>query len=302
MFLKENKMKILTIKKEILEKLLKDYFEYNPIHKDIMKQIDNMIIKLTEEAKETIVKEFDVIFYVKNESSFINEPTFSKLFDVSNNSKLYLYLNLMNSINEEKTNKTTIDIIIDEINEKKIEKTNNIKLYKEDIETLKTINAIIFSIDFTKSKTSLTLDLDKIDALYSKAPKNIAKGARKSIISTLTEKKKERVFRVHPEAKNRIVSFEELEDANKLDLKDKEFNCKCPICGLKYTIIKDNIDDIIRLNKNEIIFMCDHLNTEKYKELPFKIDISQFITDKKYSKKYYKQMFFINNFKRLTRV
>lgn len=282
-------MKILTIKKEILEKLLKDYFEYNPIHKDIIKQIDNMIIKLTEEAKETIVKEFDVIFYVKNESSFINEPTFSKLFDVSNRSKLYLCLKLMNSINEEKMNKTTIDIIIDEINEKKI------------IETFKTINSIIFSIDFTKSKTSLILDLDKIDALYSKAPKNIAKGARKSIISTLTEKKKERVFRVHLEAKNRIASFKELEDANKLDLKDKEFNCKCPICGLKYTITKDNIDDIIRLNKNEIIFMCDHLNTENYKELPFKIDISQFITDKKYSKKYYKQMFFINNFKRLTR-
>jgi len=279
-------MKILTLKKEILEKLLKDYFEYNPIPKNITKQIDKMIIKLTEETKETIVKKFDVIFYVKNESSFINEPTLSKIFDISNSSKLYLYFKLINSVEEEKISKT-IDIIIDEIN--------------KDIEILKIIDVIVFSIDFTKSKTSLTLDLDKIDALYSKAPKNIAKGARKSIISTLTEKKKERVFRVHPEAKNRIVSFEELEDANKLDLKDKEFNCKCPICSLKYTITKDNIDDIIRLNKNDIMFMCDHLNTEKYKELPFKIDISQFITDKKYSKKYYKQMFFINNFKKLTR-
>jgi len=279
-------MKILTLKKEILEKLLKDYFEYNPIPKNITKQIDKMIIKLTEDTKETIVKEFDVIFYVKNESSFINEPTLSKIFDISNSSKLYLYFKLINSVEEEKISKT-IDIIIDEIN--------------KDIEILKIIDVIVFSIDFTKSKTSLTLDLDKIDALYSKAPKNIAKGARKSIISTLTEKKKERVFRVHPEAKNRIVSFEKLEDANKLDLKDKEFNCKCPICSLKYTITKDNIDDIIRLNKNDIMFMCDHLNTEKYKELPFKIDISQFITDKKYSKKYYKQMFFINNFKKLTR-
>jgi len=284
-------MKTFTIKKEVLKNLLKDYFEYTLFNENSKKQIDNMLLKLTDEAKENLIKIWDVIFYVTSENIFMNEPTFNKIVNVSNKSKLYLYFKLIN-LNTIEINKIkTIDIIVKEEfkkEDKKIYETNNI------------INKIIDAIDYTKSETSLVLDLDKIDSLYSEKPKDLAKGAKRSVLATLTNKKIEYVFRVHPETKNRIVSVKELESANKLDLKNKEFNCKCPICNLKYSITKENINKIIRVNKNEIIFTCNHLNTDKYKNLPFKVNIDKFILNE--CSDYYKRMFFINNFKQLTKI
>jgi len=275
-------MKILNIDKINLKELLKNYFESNKIDKKFILQIEYLINKLTEEAKKNIVKNFNVIFYVKNENDFISRPLSSKIKNITDENKLYLYFRLIDFA----TN--NIDIIITNANE-------------ENIEIYKLIDAVIFTMTYTKDITSFTLDLDKIDALYTKEPKKIAKGARKSIISTLTKKRKERIFRVCKNAKNRIVLFDELLEANKLDLGDKTFNCKCPICGNKYSITKFNIDSIIEINDDYVIFKCEHNNTNFYKELPFKVNIKPFLEGKKYSK-YSKQMFFINNFKKLTEI
>jgi len=271
---------ILNLSKDKFKEVLKEYFEYKFLEDKIKKQIENMCFKLTEFARKTIVKEIDVIFYVKDLDSFINEPLYSKIDYISDEAKLYLYYLLIEYFSDE------IEIIID-------------KCKKEEIEVFKLINTIIYTIEYTQGETSFTLDLDKIDSLYSKKPSNIAKSARKSIIATLANKKRERIFRVHPDAKKRIVSIEELKKAKKLDLGNKEFNCRCPICGKKETIINEKIDDIIKVNKDEIIFMCDHKETDKFKKLPFKINLHKFLGDKKYSKRE-KQMFFINNFKKLT--
>ena len=272
-------MVILNISKDKFKEVLKEYFEYKFLEDKIKKQIENMFFKLTEFARKTIVKEMDVIFYVKNLDSFINEPLYSKIAYISDEAKLYLYYLLIEYFSDE------IEIIID-------------KCKKEEIEVFKLINTIIYAIEYTQGETSFTLDLDKIDSLYSKKPSNFAKSARKSIIATLTNKKRERIFRVHSDAKKRLVSIEELKKAKKLDLGNKEFNCRCPICGKKETITSEKID-IIKVNKDEIIFMCNHEKTDKFKELPFKINLHKFLGDKTYSKRE-KQMFFINNFKKLT--
>jgi hypothetical protein len=271
---------ILNLTKDKFKEILKEYFEYKFLEDKIRKQIEKMFFKLTEFARKMIAKEIDVIFYVKNLDSFITEPLYSKINSVSDEAKLYLYYLLMEYFKDE------IQIVVE-------------KCKKEEIEIFKLINTVIYSIEYTQGETNFTLDLDKIDSLYSKKPSNIAKNARKSIVSTLTNKKRERIFRVHPAAKKRIVFIEELKKAKKLDLGNKEFNCRCPVCNQKKTITSENINDFIKINKDEVIFMCDHEKTDKFKELPFKINLQKFLGDKIYSKRE-KQMFFINNFKKLT--
>jgi len=172
-------MKNLTIKKEVLKNLLKDYFEHTQLNENSKRQIDDMLLKLTDEAKENLIKILDVIFYVTNENMFINEPTFDKIVNVSNKSKLYLYFQLM-KLNTTEINKTeTINIVFEKEN-KKIYETNNI------------INKIIDVIDYTKSETSIVLDSTKIDALYSGKPKHLVKGARKYVLTTLKKKKQQK--------------------------------------------------------------------------------------------------------------
>jgi hypothetical protein len=191
-------MNIFNIEKKLLKNLIKEYFESNELDEKTIKQIDYMISKLTDFAKETIAKEFDIIFYVKNENAFAVEPSFSKIKEISSPTKLYLYFKLLDFFEDK------IDIIIDKINNKK------------EIEIFKIMNATIFTIDYTKDIKSFTLNLDKIDNLYSEESKKLAKGAKKSVISTLTQKHKERFFRVHLATKNRIVTFDELANFNKL--------------------------------------------------------------------------------------
>jgi len=179
-------MKILIVNKQTFKKLLKEYFEYhdsleeyfeysNPLKDKTKQQIRNMILKLTEEAKKTIVKEIDVIFYIKNENSFINEPTISKIDCISNEAKLYLYYFLIEWFEEYYPDE--VKLMFKETG-------------REEIETINIINATIFAINYTQGETGFTLDAKKIDSLYSKSPNNIAKGAKKSIITTLTNKKK----------------------------------------------------------------------------------------------------------------
>jgi len=274
-------MIIFEIKKQTLKKILKEYFEFNEIDLNLKKQVDYLISKITDTTKKELIKKCDVIFYVKNKESFYQEPLSTKIMAVSNLLKTYMYYKILES---EELNEDTINIFID---------TRS----KNEIETLNTIDAILFLINYTKNEKSSVIDFDKIDNLYSNSKKNIAKGAQKSIVTTLTKKYKERIFRVYP-AKKSIILIEELKKADKLDLKDKEFNCKCPICQKKFIIRKENIDNIIKFQKNKVIFKCNHKNTEYSKQLPFEKELDVYLSGNNYTNNE-KQMFFINNFKKL---
>ena len=180
-------MKILKIKKEIFKQILNEYFEFCEYQKyyennkqsyslepEVKKQIEKMFFKLTDFVKETIAKNIDVIFYVKNEDSFTDDPLLAKINDVSNPAKLYLYyLMLCWSISDEYF-PDEIEIVISECDYKRIK-------------ALKIINAALFSIDFTKK--GFNLDLEKMNSLYKYNPKDIIKNAKKHIISSSLIKK-----------------------------------------------------------------------------------------------------------------
>jgi len=171
--------------------------------------------------------------------------------------------------------------------------------YNKDVYEIKDFfNTLMNCI--TNLDKGVQLDLDSIDAILTNKEKNkYAKRARKSVVSTLTGVKENLVFREHPGTKNGIVSIEEL--GAYIDLKNKHKTLHCPICNEKYLIDKENMDDVIIIDKNMFVFNCLHEDSGDpniIKIGPFKKDLGMYFNDG-YSK-IEKQMFILNNFKWMT--
>jgi len=168
---------------------------------------------------------------------------------------------------------------------------------KKGYETKEFLNTLMNSITYLVR--GVTLNLDSIEnILTSNDKKEYVKGAKKSVIHTLTGKSKSNSFRPHKHAKDRIVGIEEL--GKSLDLKDRHIRVKCPVCSYEYDVDKYNIDEIIKVKDNIFIFHCLHIktgNSEDLQKNSFRKDLSAYFKGK-YSKRD-KQMFVLNNFKRI---
>ena len=189
------------------------------------------------------------------------------------------------------------------INLRNLQKSDiKIKIYiekydKYTFEVSNLLDSLLFLINYTDSKQGLSINTNKIDELNTGKLTDVAKGAQKSLTTTLIGKKKNDKFVVHPNCKKEIVSIEKL--GKYLDLNNKSFNISCPICNKKYTLAEDNIKKIINVQNNKIQFNCKHIESEDYiTQMPFSIDLKDYFESN--TKEMKKIMFFVNNFKRLT--
>ncbi|RLA76293.1 MAG: hypothetical protein DRG78_19295 [Epsilonproteobacteria bacterium] len=119
-------------------------------------------------------------------------------------------------------------------------------------------------------------------------------GTKKCIIKTLLEEDR---------TPHRIGDFKEIKRIKKQSsIKDKYINLLCPVCTEKYEITKETIDKIIVVDKkaNKITFDCIHKKFPEFKS-KFSISLKDYEDYISLSTKEYTiQMWFIDNFKRLT--
>lgn len=168
---------------------------------------------------------------------------------------------------------------------------------KKGYETKEFLNTLMNSV--THLERGVTLNLDSIENILTASDKKeYAKGAKKSVINTLTGVSKSNSFRPHPQAKDRIVAIEDL--GKYLKLEDKHKRVQCPVCSEEYDIDKENIDDLVKVKDNVFVFHCLHIrtgNTEDLEKDSFRKDLSSYLKGK-HSKRD-KQMFVLNNFQRI---
>lgn len=284
-------MVIAKIKISKLLGILKEFVnKKNYINNYEQKRILLMFEKMSEKAKYDFILHPELIFYIKNMASFMQEAKSVYIVDVNNKLYAYLYYKILDSYYEHI------------INEEEIYQFSNIEINicckKASVDTdyLISIQKILHSslslIEYAKDYTSI-IDLKKIDSCYSGKPTDIAKYAKRSIVGTLLGYKIENSFRKHPECKYRIVGLDELKKIH-LDISDRQIGTNCPVCSKKITITKKNIEQIVMVKNNLVTFNCDHLNTKYIKEYPYSTDLSKYFEDYK-PVDIVKRMFFLNN-------
>ena len=243
----------------------------------------NIIKKLTEKATDTLINSIYMRIYVKDEKEALQNLFINNIKRIDKELYIYLMYKIINLRNLQKSD-IKIKIYIE-------------KYDKYTFEVSNLLDSLLFLINYTDSKQGLSINTNKIDELNTGKLTDVAKGAQKSLTTTLIGKKKNDKFVVHPNCKKEIVSIEKL--GKYLDLNNKSFNISCPICNKKYTLAEDNIKKIINVQNNKIQFNCKHIESEDYiTQMPFSIDLKDYLESN--TKEMKKIMFFVNNFKRLT--
>jgi len=188
------------------------------------------------------------------------------------------------------------EIVRDDINlfANKMIQVRLIEYTKNIYEAKEFINALLNSV--VHLGKGISLDLNSIESILSEDDLKVyAKGAKESVINTLTKKSVSNTFRIHPDYKERIVGIQEL--GRYLDLGGRHRSLDCPVCGEKYMIDKQNINNVIHFQDNKFIFNCLHTKTEIVKDIDkkrFVCDLSEYLNNT--INKYHKQMFVLNNF------
>lgn len=270
---------ILEIIKSVVEKKLEGKESFAKIVRDMV------LKKMSLEMKEVFLQDFSINVYVTNIEQMINEPRSIYIQEFGDIWMVYCFL----------------EIIKDDItNNSKAYKINVFKYKKEVYEVRIFMSTILSAFPFT-DKGSI-LDFNEIEGILTNPDKKYyAKGAKKSVINTLTGKSKGGTFRVHKDTKIRIVPLGELSE-KQLDIGDKHKELNCPICKTSYIVDDTNIDDLITIQKNVFVFNCLHEKTgnkEDLKKNVFSRDINIYVGQSKNTRK--KQMFVIHNFIKLTR-
>ena len=179
-----------------------------------------------------------------------------------------------------------------------IEKDTTLKVYiekyvKKEYEVRNYFNNLLVS--FSNINVGVTVDQKLIESCLAveESKKNYVKGVQKSITSTLTGKDSYINFRLHPQAKNRIVLISEL--GKYLDIGKKNRTLKCPICETENIITKKNLIQILEVKEKTFIYKCEHTENPDFigKEY-YKKNIENFLLEG-YSMND-KSMFVLNNF------
>lgn len=245
-------------------------------------QVKKLLSKLTDKAIGALLKNAKLTFYVSNVEKVTQQLYLTNIKDSDN--KMYVYL-IYKLIEKENLQNSMDEIIIEALKYNKFNKEVN-----------EFINKTLNLVEYTTTAKGTTIDIEKLDEIYTCEHKDIAKGARKSAFSTLTEKTREKTFRVTEIAKKRIVEIDELE-SRFLNLKDKHISLRCPVCNDEHVLESENIDKILSVKASTIQFICAHLKSKFIDRAPFIINLENYF--KSDTKKLHKQMFLINNFKKL---
>ena len=264
-------MKIIkTFNITSLKNLLHNYFfKEEKQHFLTNRELEEIVIKIKDPDK--IIKNTDIILYVT--SNFFTSDCF-EIIDTDLDEKVYIYYKLLYKVEKVKE----VQILCVEY-----KKTN-----KEITEMLNVIGCI------NKYVNNHTFNQPKFSNVFQNYKKDI-KNVKKSIFSTLfPQRKKNFTFNPYNKSSLQFVSFAQIPKAY-LDLKDRHITIQCPICKKKYFIDKDNIEKMFFVQKNDVIFNCDHSGTEYLKEFAYKVDLDKYL-DKQLTKKE-KIMFVLNNIK-----
>ncbi len=271
--------------KEILE-IIKPVVEKKVEGKEFFaKMVRDMVLKkMSTKMKEVFLQDFSVNVHVTNIEQMINEPRPMYIEEIEDIWMVYCFLKIVN------------DDIISDPKEYRV----NVFKYKKDVYEVRTFMSTILSAFPFTDKGSI-LDFNEIEGILTNSDKKYyAKGAKKSVINTLTGKSKGDTFRVHKDAKFRIVSLGELSE-KQLDIGKKHKELSCPICNMSYILDATNMDDMITIQKNTFVFNCLHEKTgnkEDLKKNVFSGDIGIYVGQTKNKRE--KQMFVIHNFTKLT--
>ena len=247
-----------------------------------IQMLKEMVNKMSIELKEDFMRSFCLDLYVSDIKNAEIELQSHMIKKVSNFWLVYLFREIVRS--DFQLGKKDVRIQLFEYT-------------KRGYEAKEFLNTLMNSVTYLDR--GITLDLDSIEnILTGNDKKAYAKGAKKSVIHTLTGKKKEKSFRPHPRAKNEIVVIEEL--GKYLSLEDKHKRLNCPVCSEEYDVDKHNIDNVIKIKGNIFIFHCIHArmeNGEKVNEPCFQKDLGSYFKGKHSNRE--KQMFVLNNFKKI---
>lgn len=256
---------------------------------------ENIINKLTVFTKNKLLENQFITIYVKNLKECEQDLYLSNIKEFKDPMYVYLLKLLIKSKKEFLTSENKVKLLLVEYDKEKIEIEN-------------VVNSLIHLICFTDTKQSLSINTKKIDSLYSNNVTKFAKNANKSIVKTLTGKRKNDKFIIFPSCKKNIVSIDKISKPY-LDIGEKNINIPCPVCGEIFNIDKSNIMKIFSVQQNNIIlFNCKHFKSSTHAgSLPFKMDLNKYFTninnkDNKDNKEIkfeniQKIMFLINNLK-----
>lgn len=268
---------------EIIDRLLLDALTDKDDKKIDM--VKGMVGKMSINMKEDFIHYMCIDLYVSDIKNATIELQTHTIKKVSNFWLVYLFREIIRS--DFKLGKENVRIQFFEYT-------------KKGYETKEFLNTLMNSVTYLER--GITVDFDSIENILTATNKReYAKGAKKSVIYTLTGKKKEKSFRPHPQAQYGIVEIEEL--GKYLNLEDKHKREKCPVCSEEYVLDKNNIDDYIKIKDNVFTFHCLHTKTgdsEDLKKDSFRRDLSIYFKEK-YPKRD-KQMFVLNNFKRIVSI
>ncbi len=255
---------------------------------------ENIVTKLTITTKNKLLENIFITIYVNNLKDC--EQNIHKSNIVQFKDPLYIYL---------------IKILIESKSDfKKSENEMSIRLFeydKEKVETVNIINSLIYLIYFTDTQQSLSINTKKIDSLYTGEFTKFAKKVNKSIVTTLTGKRKNDKFIIYPKCKKNYIPIEEI-SKKYLSIGNKNINIACPICNENFNIDKSNIEKKFKIqDNNSIQFNCKHTGSNKHLgKNPFIFNLKSNLintykdTSKKIEfSKIEKIMFLINNFEHL---
>ena len=276
---------VLKIDVESLYKLSSDYF-YNDdyMSKSEKDQISKLALKSTQKTIHNLLMKLCINIEIYNISEAQQSLRIENIANVYDLDKLYLFNQIY-------------------VYHKHILKIKNINIlvnvyYKSHTEISKFTECLLFISHYCGKKK--TVDIEKIENFIPKNKNLFFKGVRKSIINTTFGIKVYDDYRCHPQHSKRIIHISELE-SHRYKLKNKKITINCPICNCKHEISSTTIDRLITLKRTIVSLNCNHITSSLHiKEGPFSIDIDKFTYGTKNFSKEKAQIFFINNFKRLT--
>lgn len=277
----------MVIVKKISEfyKLIVD-FEFDvDLQKWQIGMLENIITKLTISTKNKLLEDVFITIYVNNLKDCDQNINKSNIVQFKDHIYIYLLKLIIESKKEFRESENEIKILLSKFN-------------KEKIETENVIHSLICLIYFTDTKQSLSINTKKIDSLYTGEFTKFAKNVNKSIVTTLTGKRKNDKFIIFPECNKKFVPIDKISKSY-LTIGNKSINISCPICNETFKIDKSNIEKQFIIHENKFIqFNCKHTNSNVFVGTkPFIFNLKDKLGENTKFENIEKIMFFINNFK-----
>lgn len=242
--------------------------------------LDKVVGKLKPALEKAYLESLTIIIIVKNVQSALQSLDASNIIAVFNNGDDYI-ISKLNS----KYDTYEIDIILQQ------------GTYA-DAQKMKFMNTVRFFSLYTNNNGKINIPL--IDNILDGKKSKYISHARKSIINTIFGiSQAGKRYLHHPEAKDRLILPNELK-TQRYAIDDKSINITCPICYDNQKVTAKNINSILKVRNCDLTLNCQHLkNSDEIEKPPFKVSLNAFHNVAALNAQE-KQIFFINNFQRIT--